>query len=85
MGHLPLDQVAQSPVQTGLEHCQGGGIHSLAGQPVPVPHHPHSEEFLPFIYSKATIFQSKAITPCPIIFILHRTEYFSWKGHTTII
>jgi len=24
--HLPLDQAAQSPVQPGLGHCQGGGI-----------------------------------------------------------
>ena len=24
-GPLPPDQVAQSPVQPGLEHCQGGG------------------------------------------------------------
>jgi len=23
--HLPLDQVAQSPIQPGLEHCQGLG------------------------------------------------------------
>jgi len=46
-GHLPLDQVAQSSIQPGLEHCQGGGTHSFSGQPVPVPHHPHGEEFLP--------------------------------------
>jgi len=26
-GHLSLDQVAQSPVQPGLEHFQGQGIH----------------------------------------------------------
>jgi len=32
-GHLPLDQVAQSSIQPGLEHCQGGGIHSFSGQP----------------------------------------------------
>jgi len=24
-GHLPLDQVAQSSIQLGLEHCQGWG------------------------------------------------------------
>jgi len=46
-GHLLLDQVAQSPIQPGLEHCQGGGSHSFSGQPLPVPHHPHGEEFLP--------------------------------------
>ena len=48
-GHLPLDQVAQSSIQPGLERCQGGGIHSFSGQPVPVFHHPHGEEFLPNI------------------------------------
>jgi len=46
-GHLPLDQVAQSSIQPGLEHFQGGDIHSFSGQPVPVLHHPHGEEFLP--------------------------------------
>ena len=43
-GHLPLDQVAQSPVQPGLEHFQGGGSHNFSGQPL--SHHPHSKEFL---------------------------------------
>ncbi|KAK4827484.1 hypothetical protein QYF61_018784 [Mycteria americana] len=36
-GRLPLDQVAQSPIQPGLEHFQGWGIHSFPGQPVPAP------------------------------------------------
>jgi len=48
-GHLPLDQVAQSSIQPGLERFQGGGSHSFSGQPVPVFHHPPSEEFLPSI------------------------------------
>jgi len=48
-GHLPPDQVAQSPVQPGLEHCQGEGSHSFSGQPVPVPHHRHGKEYLPYI------------------------------------
>ena len=65
-GHLPLDQVAQSPIQPGVEQFNGWGIHSLSGQPVPVPHHPQSEEFLPYISSKSTLFRFKAITPCPI-------------------
>jgi len=47
-GHLPLDQVAQSPVQAGLEHLQEGGIYNFSGQPVPMPHHPHGEEFLSY-------------------------------------
>jgi len=46
-GHLPLDQVAWSSIQPGLEYFQGGSSHSFSGQPVPVFHHPHGEEFLP--------------------------------------
>ena len=41
-GHLPLDLVAQSPIQPGHECFQRGGIHNLSGQPVPVSHHPHN-------------------------------------------
>ena len=48
-GHLPLDQVAQSPVQPGLEHFQGGDILIFSGQHVPVPHHPLSKEFLSYL------------------------------------
>jgi len=48
-GPLPPAQGAQSPVQPGLEPCQGGGSHSFSGQPGPGPHHPHREEFLPYI------------------------------------
>ena len=65
-GHLPLDQVAQSPNQLGLECFQGGGSHSFSGQPGPGPHHPQSKEFLPSIQSKPTLFQLEAIPPCPI-------------------
>ncbi|KAK4812855.1 LOW QUALITY PROTEIN: hypothetical protein QYF61_022581, partial [Mycteria americana] len=39
-GHLPLDQVAQSPVQPDLECFQGWGIYQLPGQPVLVFRHP---------------------------------------------
>ena len=39
-GHLQLDQVAQSPVQPGLECFQGWGLHYLFGQPGPLFHHP---------------------------------------------
>jgi len=40
-GHLQLDQVAQGPVQSGLECCQGWSTYHLSGQPAPVPvsHH----------------------------------------------
>ena len=63
---LPLDQVAQSPIQPGLEHCQGGGIHDFSGLRVPAPHHPQSEEFLPYSQYKSTLFLFKTIIPCPI-------------------
>ena len=46
-GHLLVGQAAQSPIQPGLERCQGRGSHRFSGQPVPVPHHPQSEEFHP--------------------------------------
>ena len=42
-------QVGWGFEQPGLEHFQGWGSHNLSGQPVPVPHHPHSEELLPYI------------------------------------
>ena len=48
-GHLSLNQVAQSPIQLDLECCRGWGIYHLSGQPVPVSHHPHSKEFLPYV------------------------------------
>jgi len=31
-GHLPPDQIAQSPIQPGLEHLQGFGIHGFSGK-----------------------------------------------------
>jgi len=45
-GHLPLDQVTQSPIQHGLEHFQAGGSDNFSVQPVPVSHHPRSKQFL---------------------------------------
>ena len=41
--HL-LHQAAQGPIQPGLEHLQGWGIHNLSGQPVPAPHHSPGKE-----------------------------------------
>ena len=47
-GHQPpyliLAQAAQGPIQPGLEHLQGWGIHNLSGQPVPAPHHSLGKE-----------------------------------------
>ena len=44
-GHLPPGCSELHP--TWPEPCQGGGSHSFSGQPGPVFHHPHGEEFLP--------------------------------------
>ena len=67
-GHQPphlLDQVAQGPIQPGLEHLQGWGIHNLSGQPVPAPHHYPCKELPPNIQPKSSLFQLKTIPPCP--------------------
>lgn len=45
-GHIPINQVAQGFILSGLQHCQGGDIHNFCGQPPPVPHHPQRKEFL---------------------------------------
>jgi len=43
--HLQLHQVLRAPSSLTLSAYKDGGcIHHLSGQPVPVPHHPHSEE-----------------------------------------
>ena len=52
--HL-LDQVAQDPVQAGLEHLQGRGINNLTGQPVPGPNHSSSKELSPNIQPNVAI------------------------------
>jgi len=65
-GPLPPAQGAPSPIQPGLEPCQGGGSHSFSGQPGPGPHHPQREEFLPYIQPESPLFQLEAVTPWPI-------------------
>jgi len=59
-GHQPphlLDQVAQGPIQPGLEHLQGQGIHNLSGQPV-------------IHYNNSSYFQEFWFVPIPHIFVL---------------
>ena len=63
-GPLPPAQAAPSPIQSGLEPCQGGGSHSFSGQPGPVP--VNVKKLLPYIQSKPTFFQFRIITPCPV-------------------
>lgn len=45
-GHLPVHQVAQSPIQPGLEQPQVWGIHSFSRQLVPASASPLSWVFL---------------------------------------
>ena len=45
----PLDQTGQDPIQPGLECLPRWGIRRFSGRPVPPPHYPLSEEFLPNI------------------------------------
>jgi len=45
-GHAQLDQVARGLIQPCFESLQGLSINHIAGQPVPVPHHPHCKRFL---------------------------------------
>lgn len=52
-------------IQPGLEHFQQGDIHN-SGEPVGVLHHLHSKDFVPSPSSKPTLFQLKAIPPCPV-------------------
>ena len=49
-----LDQVTQGPIQSGLGHLQGWGIHNVPGQPVPRPHHSPSKE-IPIFYLTALL------------------------------
>jgi len=69
-GHQPphlLDQAAQGPIQPGLEHLQGWGIHKLSGQPIPAPHHSCGKELFPDIQPKSSLPQLKTTSPCPAV------------------
>lgn len=48
-GKFLLDCVAQSPIHTCFEHIQEWGNGDFLQQPIPVPHQPHSREFIPNI------------------------------------
>ncbi|XP_048803588.1 uncharacterized protein LOC125694433 [Lagopus muta] len=65
--HPHSDQVAQDPVQPGLEHVQGRGIHNLPGQPVPGPNHSPSKELPPNIQPKSSLLQLGSISPSPAV------------------
>jgi len=63
-GHL--QQAAQELVQAGLEYLQRRRLHNLPGQPVPVLHHPQSEEVLPHLQLEFAMLQFLPIAPCPV-------------------
>lgn len=46
-GYLPLEQLAQNPIQPDHECFQGWSIHQLPGnEELPLFYHPHNEKFL---------------------------------------
>ena len=63
-GHL--QQATKDIVQAGLEYLQRRRLHYLAGQPVPVLHHPQSEEVLPHVQTELPVPHFVPITPCPV-------------------
>ena len=62
-GRLPLGQVAPSPIQAGLEHCQGWGSHSFCGHRGPGPQQPQSQEVLPHVQPNPSLCQREASAP----------------------
>ncbi|NXC92199.1 PRCC protein, partial [Cercotrichas coryphoeus] len=60
--HLPLSQITPSLVQPGIEHFKGWSSHSFSGHPVPRPHCPEREEFLPNAPSVPALWQWEAIS-----------------------
>ena len=65
-GCLHLEQAAQRPVQTYLEHLPRQSFHHLSGQPIPVLHYPYSKILLLHIQYKFPLFQMEIISPCPM-------------------
>jgi len=63
-GHLL--HAAQDLVQVGLEYLQRRRLHNLPGQPVPVLHHPQSEEVLPHLQMELLVLQFVPVDPCPV-------------------
>lgn len=47
--HFSLVQATQRSNQPDLKQFQGWGNHTFSEQPAPASHHPHCEEFLPYI------------------------------------
>lgn len=58
-----LELVVQDHVQMASEYLQGGSLHHLSGQCVPVLSHPHSEKGFSGVRREPRVFQSRHWAP----------------------
>lgn len=63
---MPTFHAPKCYVSIGLEHLQGGGLHHLPGQPVPLYHHSLNKKLLLISMPEPPLVQHKAINSCPI-------------------
>ena len=63
-GHL--EPVAQDRVQVAFEYLQGGRLHNLSGQPVPVLSHPHSKTVFSEVQREPSVFQFVPVSSGPV-------------------
>ena len=61
-----LEQAAQGCIQTEFEYLQEMRLHNPSGQPLPLLHHPQSEEVLTHVQTELPLLQSVPIAPCPV-------------------
>jgi len=61
-----VQQAAQNYVQEGFEDLQRRTLHNPSGQPVPVLHHPQSEEVLPHVQLELLMLHFVPVAPCPV-------------------
>ena len=66
---------ASSDLALNALGCPWMGHPQLLWQPVPVPHHPLSKEFLPNVEHIFPLLVFKAILPCPIPIRLHKQSF----------
>ena len=59
-------QYMKNQCKLSFFHFQLWHIHKFSVQPVPVSHHPHHKEFLPYAQFKPTLFQFKSVAPCSV-------------------
>jgi len=74
---------AQGPIQPGLEHLQGRGIHNLSGQPVPAPHHSLGRlygNYLGKLGALSGVYKNHRIIESPRLEKTHRITQSNHKG-----